>query len=274
MADVVQTALLLAFGVTVGAYGAIVGVGGGFLIVPALILFLGLAPSEAAGTSLAVVFFGALSGALSHLPSRRIDFRAGVTFALATVPGAIVGAYASAFVAGPAFDLLFGILLLAVAVVMQLRPLAPATRAATASSSPPARGRVYRAFSDRFGQRYEYSYSLPGGIALSLVAGFVASLFGIGGGVIQVPALIFVFGFPPHVASATSVFILTITSAVGALSHAALGHVILRLAIVLAIGVIVGARIGVAVAPRLRGVWLVRLLSLALAAIGIRLIVG
>lgn len=268
-----QAALLFVFAVAVGAYGTLVGVGGGFLIVPTL-LFLGVSPQQAAGTSLAIVFFNALVGTVSYAPSRRVDYRTGALFAAATVPGAVAGAYASTFLAGDVFDTLFGVLLLLVAVSMQLRRPPPTTHHLAYRAPSSSRLRVRRVFADRFEVVHEYEYGLVGGVAIGVLTGFLSSLFGVGGGIFLVPAFIFLFGLPVHIATATSVLVLVCTSAVGALSHALLGHIRPDIAIPMAAGVIVGARIGAAVAPRLLGEWLVRLLSLALAVIGIRLILG
>ncbi|MDP2726854.1 MAG: sulfite exporter TauE/SafE family protein, partial [Dehalococcoidia bacterium] len=80
------------------------------------------------------------------------------------------------------------------------------------------------------------------------------------------------FFFPAHIATATSQFILAITTGVGAASHLALGHVLLGPALSMGVGVVVGAPLGAALSRRLRGTLIVRLLSLALILAGARLI--
>ncbi|HEX2387234.1 MAG TPA: TSUP family transporter, partial [Candidatus Binatia bacterium] len=84
---------LIPVGFVIGAYGTLIGAGGGFLLVPLLLLYY---PQESADTitsiSLAVVFFNALSGSTAYARARRIDYYSGLLFALAAVPGAVLGA--------------------------------------------------------------------------------------------------------------------------------------------------------------------------------------
>src|SRR5207245_2044054 len=111
--------LLIPLGFVVGAFGTLIGAGGGFILVPALLLLYPTAkPSVITGISLAVVFFNAASGSIAYARERRIDWRTGLTFAAATTPGAVFGALAVSFVPRGVFDALFGLLLLGLAVVM------------------------------------------------------------------------------------------------------------------------------------------------------------
>jgi uncharacterized membrane protein YfcA len=98
----------------VGAFGTLIGAGGGFILVPILLL---LYPNEKTelitGISLAVVFFNALSGSLAYSRMKRVDYKSGIIFSLATIPGAILGAISTAYVPRRVFDLIFGILMTA-----------------------------------------------------------------------------------------------------------------------------------------------------------------
>jgi uncharacterized membrane protein YfcA len=101
--------LFLALGFAVGTYGTLIGAGGGFVLMPVLLL---LYPNESPETltsiSLAVVFMNALSGSAAYAPMRRIDYKSGCLFGLATVPGAIVGALNTSHVPRRLFDTVFG----------------------------------------------------------------------------------------------------------------------------------------------------------------------
>ena len=88
----VEALTLVTVGALVGALGTLIGAGGGFLLVPLLLLVYHLPPPDAVGTSLAVVFLNAVSGTLAYLRQRRVDLGLGVRFAAATLPGAIGGA--------------------------------------------------------------------------------------------------------------------------------------------------------------------------------------
>jgi uncharacterized membrane protein YfcA len=262
----------LAFGFAVGAYGTMVGAGGGFLIVPALILVAGAPPEMAAGTSLTVIFINALFGTHSYARMKRIDYRSGVLFAAATIPGSIIGASLSAHFSGPLFNKLFGVLMLLLAAFLLWRPKAEEQMHTAMIASTGEWYQFHSEVVDSTGAHFAWRYNLVIGVLVSLVVGFFASILGIGGGIIHVPVLTYVLGFPPHIATATSHFILAISSLVGAGSHLSLGHVLIGPAILMGIGAAGGSQVGARIAMRLRGGKILRLLSLALIVVGIRLL--
>src|ERR1043165_7169187 len=87
--------LYIPFGFVVGIYGTMVGAGGGFLIVPVLLLVWHLPPAIAAGTSLSVVFLNASAGSFSYARQGRIDYKSGILLAIPTLPGSVLGAFVS-----------------------------------------------------------------------------------------------------------------------------------------------------------------------------------
>jgi len=267
--DATTAVLLVLLGFGVGAFGTVVGAGGGFILTPILLL---LYPHDSARTltaiSLTVVFFNASSGTAAYARQRRTDFRSGAVFALATLPGAIGGALVVGAVSRHVFDGLMGgmLALLAVWLLSGERWL----------PKPARRHVVRRLLTDRQGLLYEYDVPLLRGAAYSLVVGFVSSFLGIGGGVIHVPLLVRALGFPTHIATATSHFVLAVMSGVGALTHVAAGsfahgHGIHRAA-ALSVGVVVGAQAGARLSLRLRGRVIELLLSVALLGLAARLL--
>src|SRR5690349_8254923 len=114
--------LFVLFGAAVGTYGTIIGAGGGFIIVPVLLLLLHWPHQEAVGTSLLVVTANAASGSWSYWRQRRIDLRTGWQFALATLPGAVAGSYVVDLLSGQLFNVMFGVLLVAVSLYLFFRP--------------------------------------------------------------------------------------------------------------------------------------------------------
>lgn len=247
---------LLLFGALVGVFGTMIGAGGGFIIAPILLL---LYPHESADTitsiSLAVTFANAASGSLAYARMRRIDFRYGLIFAAAAVPGSILGAVSTYYVSRWFFDLVFAIILLAMSALVFVK--APASN----REVPLDRVQLDRR-------------KLTIGIAISIGVGFISSFLGIGGGIIHVPALAGILGFPIHMATATSHFILAITALIGTIVHIATGtfHHGVRRALVLAIGVMVGAQIGARASQRVQGRVIIRALAVALAIISVRLL--
>ena len=265
-------------GIALGTFGTIIGAGGGFLLVPVLLL-LGWPHQQAVGTSLFMVTANAASGSLSYWRQRRIDLASGWRFALATLPGAFLGSFVVNAISGQVFNIIFGLLLLILATYLFLRPERRRSTAppGTRPPAPPGLagwGWVVRDFADARGEHWLYGYAQPWALLLSVGVGFLSSILGIGGGIIHVPALINLFNFPAHIATATSHFILSISAATGTISHLALGDVRLVPGIALAIGAIAGAQLGGAISPRVKGAWIVRSLAVALVLVGLRLLIG
>ncbi len=274
MPDVTQIISLVALGLFVGAYGTLVGAGGGPLIVPTLLLVFHLPPQQAVGTSLAVVFLNALSGTVSYARQKRIDYRTGIRFAAATIPGSIIGAYLSTLFTGRLFSIVFGVLLIALAGFIVIRPREAELAVEEEVGAALPAWYTRRVITDVRGERYEYTFNEPAGIILSFFIGFLSSIMGIGGGIIHVPALVYLFSFPAHIATATSNFILSISALVGAGSHLALGNVVPGYALPMAVGVVLGAQVGARLSQRLHGALILRFLSLALVLVGVRLLAG
>jgi len=138
------------------------------------------------------------------------------------------------------------------------------------------RGRA-RTLTDRTGQTFSYRVPVLRGGLYSLAVGFFSSFLGIGGGVIHVPILVRLLGFPTHIATATSHFVLAQMTAIGSLTHVitgsfAHGHGLRRTA-VLSAGVVVGAQLGARTSLRVSGANIERLLAIALLGLALRLLV-
>jgi uncharacterized membrane protein YfcA len=270
LGGVLAAAGFVALGIAIGTLGTLIGAGGGFILLPVLAL---LFPAEATGTltatSLAVVAANATSGAVAYARQRRIDLRSGIVFAIATLPGSVAGALLARAIPRRPFDVVFALVLLALALVVVR------VRLDETSAAPEGRawGRVPRELVDAAGIVHRYHVELPLGIVISFVVGFVSSLLGTGGGFIHVPALIVFLGFPVHVATATSQFVLAIMAIVGTATHIAVGDLadVWPRAAYIALGAVVGAQIGARLASRVRGAIIVRVLASALVIVALRL---
>jgi len=263
--------LLALLGVVVGTYGTLVGVGGGFLVVPLLLIIYKLPPAAAAATSLVVVLLNAASGSVTYVRRGRVDIRTGLLLAAATVPGAyFIGPELAERIPERAFKIGFGIFLLVMATLLFLRP----ERNSAAGSSPRRRGlwRIRRTFRDGTGAAVDYEFDVVLAVVLSFAVGVLSSMLGIGGGIVHVPALIHLMGFPVHVATATSQFVLAFTAAAGVAKYASGGHVVWPLAAGIGLGVVIGAQVGARVSHRMKAAKIIRLLVLAIVILGLRLI--
>jgi uncharacterized membrane protein YfcA len=125
---------------------------------------------------------------------------------------------------------------------------------------------------DNTGREYLYRFNIPVGSVISFFVGILANMFGIGGGIIHVPTMILLFGVPTHIATATSHFILMVTSLSGLSVHFQLGNIDLLTAIPIGLGAVVGAQIGAKVSQRVRSRTLERIFSVFLMALVARLI--
>jgi hypothetical protein len=259
-------------GLGVGAYGTIIGAGGGFVLVPLLLVFFpDYGPEKVTAISLAVVWANATSGSVAYARARRIDYVTGLLFAGASVPGVIGGALVVQYVPERLFSIMFGVILVAIVGLLFTQ------RGATTIREPLAAGRrvLVRNFTTEKGVTYRYAYKIWQGVALSLGIGFVSSLFGIGGGVIHVPAMIVLFRIPVPFAVATSHFVLAFMAGGATIVHLANGTLsgdALRQAIALGAGAVVGAQIGAAISHRLSSRVVLRLLALALVVLSARLL--
>jgi uncharacterized protein len=251
--------VLILVGFIVGTFGTLIGAGGGFILVPFLLfLYPNESPEVLTSISLAIVFLNSASGSVAYARNGRIDFRSGIIFALASVPGAVIGATVVGNVSREVFEPTFGVLMLIGGAYVFYKSI---NKNASPASEPLA------------GTKPRFNMKL--GILISIGVGFIASFLGIGGGIIHVPTLIHLLNFPVHIATATSHFVLAITSLVATCIHIFHGTLLSYLDRVLLLGVpvIFGAQLGAHLSKKVHDTWVTRGLAIALFIVGIRLIV-
>ncbi len=251
-----SAALYIVIGFAVAVFGTLIGAGGGIIFVPLFMWMFDWPPTAIAGTSLAIVFFNAISATLAFKKQRKIKYDAALAFAAATIPGSILGALWSTWFTGSTFRTAFGVLLLFISFVIIWKN--------TRKSAP-----QYDANADP----KDVKVNIPLGICISFGIGFISSTFGIGGGVIQVPAMVGFLGFPPHIATATSQLVLAISSMIGVASHQWAGHILWGPAILFGIGAVFGAQEGAKISKKVKGRSILFLLAGALMLVALRLII-
>lgn len=263
--------LLGLIGLFVGAFGTLIGAAGGFLLVPVLLfLYPQETPATITSITLTVAFFNALSGSIAYGRLKRIDYRSGLLFSLAGVPGAVIGASITALLSRVIFQAVFGVSLFLIAVYLLVRPQR------YQSGSIVRRGQTSRKVIDADGNVFSYSFSLIRGIAISFGVGLIGGLLGIGGGIMHVPALTQFLSFPAHVATATSNFVVAITTFAAVTVHIVSGAFTegIRRAAALSAGAIIGAQFGARLSKKVPDAWIIRLLAIGLALVGIRLLIA
>ena len=275
--------LMIGGGIAAGLFGSLLGLGGGILIVPLLTLGFGLALIKAVGISLVCVIVTSGAAAGVYLERRVANLRLGMTLELFTASGALVGGLIAFLLPPRLLELLFGGLLVYVAVTMARRREpersatdTPAGEADAADPEPIDDTDRHVDTAPEGDTSFAATLSGPGyhvhrlgfGIVGSLVAGVVSALLGIGGGLVKVPVMHVVMGVPLRVATATSNLMIGITASASAIIYLLRGGIDPYVAAPTAIGVFVGASIGSRAAHRidlrvLRGLFVVILLYTA-----------
>lgn len=266
--------LMALLGVGSGAYGVLVGAGGGFILSPMLLLlFDSDEPEMVAGTVLAAIAINSVLVALRYIRMKVVDYRSALLFAGAAAPGAVVGAFGVGAVAPEVFRTLFGALLILLAMQLAFRPnivrILRIGQSRRRISMPVSKRHIITAT----GQEYRYEFNETLATSFNVVLGFISSFFGIGGGFLRTPILVLAFGFPVRIAAASSVFALAIYGAAGALAHGYLGHIeLFPTLLFVGVGLAVGGQIGAMLSGRIGGIWIMRMLLVVVLVLGIRLI--
>lgn len=283
--DVTTGLLLLVIGIIAGGYGTIVGAGGGFIFVPALLLILEMDPAIAAGSGLVIVLINSFSGAAGYARQRKIDYRTGIFIAIGALPGSLLGVWLLHVYSSDYFFIVFATVLVLLGIFLFTKNTSwgkskPQTQkhteqqkareemgavASEASSHPSATTNQQTT-----NNRIDIKWLLP----LGLLMGILSSYLGIGGGWLLVPILIYVFKFPTHFATATSMFSLCIYSSYGVASQIFYNSIDWMAVVWGAIGIIIGSQLGVKLAQRIPGKVIMQMLSILLIVIGFRMYFG
>ncbi|RDI96459.1 sulfite exporter TauE/SafE family protein [Meiothermus sp. QL-1] len=223
----------LFIGLLAGAFGGLVGLGGGVLAVPLMNAFLGLTQHSAVATSLVMVVFTGMVGALTYALENRVDWLG----AFLIVPTAMLtagwGARYAHRLAEWRLKRVFGWYLVLVALSLILKPYIP-----------------------------HVSEPLDGGLRLVLLAltgaaaGFASGLLGVGGGTIIVPILVLGLGLEQHTAQGTSLLAMVPPAVVGSYTHFRHGYLAQAHLPGLVLGILLGAFLGGTVANQLPEFWL------------------
>jgi uncharacterized membrane protein YfcA len=241
---------LLAFVVSIaaGGFGALVGLGGGLILVPLLTLGLALDVRGAIAVSLLGVIAVSTSASATYLRSGLADRRLGLSLLGATAIGGIIGGFTAGVLDARVLSGVFGIVLLLVAVQMVR------SRSSQVSEVIDEPGRLEFDWSyvePTTGKEVAYRARNVGpAAAVSVFAGALSGLLGIGGGVVNVPTMNVLMGIPIRVATTTSTYMLAATAVASAVLYFSRGEMDPLLAAPVVIGMIIGARGGARLSHR------------------------
>jgi uncharacterized protein len=247
--------VMLGGGAVAGAFGSLLGLGGGILIVPLLTLGFGLSLPEAVGVSLVSVIMTSSAAAGVYLEKHVANLRLGMTLELFTALGALVGGSIAFVLDERLLSALFAGLLGYVAFTMARAPSQEhgpeiSSLDEDVEADDEDDGPAERALDRLSGEGYRVR-NLGRGIVGSTGAGLASALFGIGGGIIKVPLMNLAMGVPLRVATATSNLMIGITAAASAVIYLVRGEIDPYVAGPIAIGVFLGATLGSRVSHRI-----------------------
>lgn len=245
--------LLFLLGFIASVYGIIIGAGGGFIIVPFLILFFDTPSHIAAGTGLAIVFLNSISGLYVYLKQGRVLIRQGVLFGVAAIPGTFVGLFFVQQISEHWFQ--YGLAVLLVGLGIYITCKKPPEVAEVRYTSANERPQIFLL------------------LVIGLIIGTISSFFGIGGGWLLVPILIYLFRIDAYRATATSVFSLGIYSFVGAASAVGADTIDWQLLTWCGAGAVIGAYVGARMSRRFNASAITKLLAALVFVIAVLLVI-
>lgn len=260
-----------------GFLGALLGLGGGVIMVPLLIFILDIPIHIAAGASIIAVVATSSASASVYIRDEITNIRLGMFLEIATTLGAITGASIVVGVSEAILQIIFALSLIYAAFVMwfQIRHTGRSWESKD-NDWIANKLRLGASFYDSAKSEtviYGVSRSFPT-FLISYIAGILSGLLGIGGGGIKVPAMNVVSSIPMKAAVATSNFMIGVTAAASALIYIRNGFCDSFITAPVVIGCLIGSYIGAKAALRLRGVVLKKIFIIIMLLLGIRMIIS
>ncbi len=250
MTALVLTPIVLVGSLAAGFLGALTGLGGGVVIVPLLVLIFGVDIHYAIGASLVAVIATSSGSAAAYVRDGYTNVRIAMLLEVATVAGALCGAWLARYTPGPTIAVIFGVVVLYTAV-SALKPPAPRplderpdplATLLKLNGSYPADGGI---------KRY-YPHRVPWGFLVMLSAGALSALLGIGSGIVKVLAMDRLMRLPFKVSTTTSNFMIGVTAAASAGVYLHRGQIEPGLAMPVALGALGGSFLGAKTLPRIK----------------------
>lgn len=243
----IEVVLLAAVCILIGVLASLLGIGGGIFLVPILTLGFGIDIKIAAATSLVTIIVTSSTSASKYLEGGLVNVNLGVFLELFAVLGGIVGAIVAFYLHDYVIETIFGAVLIYTAYyIWRTRNSEPGICAKEGSSGAKKGNRFAGRFIDECTQRtFEYEVrNLAPGAGTSFIAGNLSGLIGVGGGIVNVPAMNLFMGVPMKAAVSTSNFIIGVTAVASALVYLSNGLMAPIIVAASSIGIFIGALIG------------------------------
>lgn len=273
--------VLFGMGAGVGFLSGMFGVGGGFLMTP-LLIFYNIPPAVAVATEANQIVASSFSGALAHFRRGTVDIKLGTVLLIGGVTGSALGVliFSSLREAGQ-LDLIISILYVVflgtIGTLMLIESLNAIRKSRNPNTQPAAPLPTQQTwisnlpFKMRFHRSQLYLSVIPV-LALGMLVGVLASIMGVGGGFIMVPAMIYLLRVPTNVVIGTSLFQIMFVTMFTTIAQSATNQTVdVVLALILMVGGVIGAQFGAQAGQKLKGEQLRALLGLIVLAVCVRL---
>ena len=259
-----NAAILVSIGFAVGVLGGFFGVGGAWVVTPALNIF-GFPMAFAIGTDLAHIFGKSIVATAKHRKMGNVDMKLGLLSIVGSVAGVELGAQVVMWLtakglAGPVVRYTYMVLLFGLGIYMlydyftkDKRAAAQAAKAASAAASGAAPRKAWNLPPMMHFPASGITISFWTVTGVFFFTGFLSGFLGVGGGFIRMPALIYLIGCPTAIAVGTDLFSVLFSGAYGCWTYGVKGAVDIMAAIYMLIGAAIGAQIGVTAVKYVRG---------------------
>lgn len=264
----------------VGCLSGLFGIGGGFLTTP-FMMFMGVPAPVAVGTQPCQIVANGMSGMLGHWKKGHVDFKMGGVMLIGSTIGSVLGVTIFKLLEylgqiDFVISLLYVVLLSSIGLLMLVESIFALffkskgirTEFNTSHVHPVIAALPLKTRFDR--SKLYVSALLPAGVGF--VSGILASILGIGGGFLLVPAMIYIIGMPGIVVAGTSLFQIVLTTSIATVLHAVTNHTVdIMLAMILIAGGVIGAQIGVTFAGKIKSLHARILLAILILAVSVQL---
>jgi hypothetical protein len=262
-------AIVAAGSIGAGLLGSLTGLGGGIIVIPLLTLALGVDIRYAIGASLVSVIATSSGAAAAYVREGFVNIRIGMFLEVATVSGALLGAFAAAYIPASAIAVVFGLVLLYSAYV-GIRGYG-ADNPVVAPDNLATRLRMNGAYPSAGGVRLYNVRSVVPGMGLMAFAGILSGLLGIGSGALKVIAMDRIMKIPFKVSTTTSNFMIGVTAAAGAGVYLNRGYVDPVVDLPVMLGVLAGSLVGSRILTKARTGALRVIFAIVIALVGMEM---
>lgn len=267
-----QSILIFLCSVLFSTFGTLVGFGGGIFMLPVLILFFHVPIDIAVGSVILGLLPGSLISSYYNFKEKKIDYVAGFLLEIPTIAGTVFGSFLTSILPLSLLEIIFAAFVLFVGVYTFQKGQKDNVKI--------NKGNIFFKL-NKVGPRVvrrsalgAYRISMVVSFAFGITAGMIAGLFGIGGGFLKTPIMVNVFGIPPSIATATSLFMIIFTSLTGTISHYLLGHLDFTYGIPIVAGFMTGSFTGNFLNLKISEKTLARLIGIGLVLAGFSILLN